>query len=46
MAPKRSRDDEAGASPQKKHKKGGFQVGPANLPDGVHKRKGTQPAKV
>lgn len=39
MAPKRSRDDEAGASLQKKHKKGGFQVGPANLPDGVHKRK-------
>ncbi|KAF2639515.1 hypothetical protein P280DRAFT_39256 [Massarina eburnea CBS 473.64] len=38
MAPKRGRDDDAGR-PVKKQKKG-FQVGPANLPDGIHKRKG------
>ncbi|KAF2279220.1 uncharacterized protein EI97DRAFT_439605 [Westerdykella ornata] len=38
MAPKRPRDDDAAESVHKKHKKG-FQVGPANLPDGIHKRK-------
>ncbi|KAF2502462.1 hypothetical protein BU16DRAFT_9643 [Lophium mytilinum] len=37
MAAKRPRDDED-ARASKKHKKG-FSVGPANLPDGVHKRK-------
>ena len=40
MAPKRSREDESGTSVSKKHKKHGFQVGPANLPDGTYKRKG------
>jgi len=39
MAPKRARDDDA-ARPVKKPKTG-FRVGPANLPDGTYKRKGT-----
>ncbi|KAF1996631.1 hypothetical protein P154DRAFT_309416 [Amniculicola lignicola CBS 123094] len=38
MAPKRPRDDDA-ATPAKKQRKTGFSVGPANLPDGTHKRK-------
>ncbi|OCL04558.1 hypothetical protein AOQ84DRAFT_115283 [Glonium stellatum] len=37
MAQKRSRDDNESKS-SKKHKSG-FSVGPANLPDGTHKRK-------
>jgi hypothetical protein len=39
MAPKRPRDDEA-TRPAKKQKKKGFSVGPANLPEGIHKQKG------
>lgn len=38
MAEKRAHDGES-ARPAKKQKKG-FQIGPANLPDGTHKRKG------
>lgn len=38
MAEKRTHDSDAGR-PAKKAKKG-FQIGPANLPDGTHKRKG------
>ncbi|KAF1968104.1 hypothetical protein BU23DRAFT_270083 [Bimuria novae-zelandiae CBS 107.79] len=37
MAPKRSHDGDGGRS-AKKHNKG-FSVGPANLPDGTHRRK-------
>ena len=37
MAPKRPHDDES-HKPVKKQKKG-FQIGPANLPDGTHRRK-------
>ncbi|KAF3052400.1 hypothetical protein E8E11_011595 [Didymella keratinophila] len=37
MAEKRAHDGES-AKPAKKQKKG-FQIGPANLPDGTHKRK-------
>ncbi|KAF2658220.1 hypothetical protein K491DRAFT_593467 [Lophiostoma macrostomum CBS 122681] len=37
MPPKRPRDDDV-ARPAKKQRKG-FSVGPANLPDGTHKRK-------
>lgn len=49
MSAKRQRDDPDARSPSKKqrsdaarprpHRKG-FQVGPANLPDGTYKRKG------
>lgn len=38
MAEKRAFDGDS-AKPVKKQKKG-FQIGPANLPDGTHKRKG------
>lgn len=38
MAPKRPHDDDS-ARPDKKQRKG-FQVGPANLPEGIHKQKG------
>ena len=38
MAEKRARDAES-SKPAKKAKKG-FQIGPANLPDGTHRRKG------
>ncbi|ORY07408.1 hypothetical protein BCR34DRAFT_489505 [Clohesyomyces aquaticus] len=37
MAPKHTRDD--GKDGPAKKAKGGFSVGPANLPDGIHKRK-------
>ncbi|KAF1952295.1 hypothetical protein CC80DRAFT_538255 [Byssothecium circinans] len=37
MAPKRARDDDPGRLAKKQKK--GFQVGPANLPDGIHKQK-------
>ncbi|KAI5294159.1 hypothetical protein KEM55_006747, partial [Ascosphaera atra] len=46
MAPQRPHNDEAkvlahdGAAPEMKKKKG-FSVGPANLPDGTYRRKGT-----
>jgi len=39
MAPKRDHDDDAAARPSKKHRPG-FKVGPDNLPDGIHRRKG------
>jgi hypothetical protein len=38
MAEKRAHDGDS-AKPVKKQKKG-FQIGPANLPDGTHRRKG------
>jgi hypothetical protein len=38
MAEKRAHNGDS-ARPAKKQKKG-FQIGPANLPDGTHKRKG------
>lgn len=41
MAEKRTHDSES-SRPAKKVKKG-FQIGPANLPDGTHKRKGKHP---
>lgn len=39
MAEKRKRDPATAPSSDSKRPKKGFQVGPANLPDGVHKRK-------
>jgi len=39
MAPKRSIDD-SGEEPKSKKYRPGFKIGPDNLPDGVHRRKG------
>jgi hypothetical protein len=39
MAPKRPVEDEGSAPPPKKQR-GGFKVGPDNLPDGTWRRKG------
>lgn len=39
MSEKRKRDGDDGG--EKKRVKKGFQVGPANLPDGTHRRKGS-----
>lgn len=43
MASKREREDDA-QSPKVKKVKGGFKVGPDNLPDGTWRRKGMQRA--
>lgn len=39
MASKRSLENGADAAASKKHRSG-FKVGPDNLPDGIHRRKG------
>ncbi|KAF2010325.1 hypothetical protein BU24DRAFT_436494 [Aaosphaeria arxii CBS 175.79] len=39
MAPKRSREDDTSGSHHVKKRSKGFSIGPANLPDGTHKRK-------
>jgi len=40
MAPKRPLEDDADSPKPKKHRTG-FRIGPDNLPDGTHRRKGT-----
>jgi hypothetical protein len=40
MAPKRPLEDDADSPKPKKHRTG-FKIGPDNLPDGTHRRKGT-----